>query len=92
MCVCALAKRLAGLFSTLPLNFRAPSSEAVIPFFKVSWYNPTRGMNPRSIDCEADALINALRHRDLEMFCIERSSAPRRQKFSRLAPFESQDL
>ena len=26
-------------------------------FFKVFWYDLTRGINPRSTDCEADALI-----------------------------------
>ena len=27
-----------------------------MPFFKVFWYDSTRGINPRSTDCEADAL------------------------------------
>ena len=27
-----------------------------MPFFKVFWYDSTRGMNPRSADCEAGAL------------------------------------
>ena len=47
---------LAGLFSTLSLMCWAPSREAVNTIFKVFWYDSTREMNPRSTDCEADAL------------------------------------
>ena len=47
---------LAGLFSTTSHKCRAPSRKLWIPFFKVFWYDSTRGMNPRSTDCEADAL------------------------------------
>ena len=47
---------LAGLFSTTSPKCRAPSREAVNNIFKVFWYNSTRGLNPRSTDCEADAL------------------------------------
>ena len=37
---------LAGLFSTISHKCRAPSRELWIPFFKVFWYDSTRGMNP----------------------------------------------
>ena len=47
---------LAGLFSTTFLKCRAPSRKLRMPFFKVFWYDSTRGMNPRSKDCEAGAL------------------------------------
>ena len=47
---------LAGLFSRTSHKCRAPSRKAKMPFFKVFWYDSTRGMNPRSTDCEADAL------------------------------------
>ena len=46
---------LAGLFSTSP-ECRAPSKKAVDTIFKVFWYDSTRGLSPRSTDCEADAL------------------------------------
>ena len=35
---------------------QAPSKEAVDTIFKVFWFDPTREMNPRSTDCEEDAL------------------------------------
>ena len=47
---------LAGLFSTTSHKCRAPSREAADTIFKVFWYDSTRGMIPRSTDCEADAL------------------------------------
>ena len=47
---------LAGLFSTISHKCRAPSREAVDTIFKVFSYDSTRGMNPRSTDCEAKAL------------------------------------
>ena len=47
---------LAGLFSTTSLKCRAPSREAVDTIFKVFRYHSTRGMNPKSTDCEAEAL------------------------------------
>ena len=50
------ASELAGLFSTTSHKCRAPSREAIDTIFKVFWYDLTRGMNPRSTDCEADAL------------------------------------
>ena len=40
----------------LPLNAERQSGKLRMPFFKVFWYDSTRGMNPRSTDCEADAL------------------------------------
>ena len=39
-----------------PLNAECQAGKLWIPFFKVFWYDSTRGMNPRSIDCEANAL------------------------------------
>ena len=48
-------RELAGLFSTTFPKCRA--GKLWIPFFKVVWYDSTRGLNPRSTDCEADALI-----------------------------------
>ena len=39
-----------------PLNAECQAGKLWIPFFKVFWYDSTRGLNPRSTDCEADAL------------------------------------
>ena len=39
-----------------PLNAERQAGKLRMPFFKVFWYDSTRGMNPRSTDCEADAL------------------------------------
>ena len=39
-----------------PLNAGRQSGKLWITFSKVSWYDSTRGMNPKSNDCEADAL------------------------------------
>ena len=39
-----------------PLNAERQAGKLRIPFFKVFWYDSTRGINPRSTDCEADAL------------------------------------
>ena len=49
---------LAGLFSTTSHKCRAPIREVTdtIPFFKVFQYESTREMNPKSTDCEAEAL------------------------------------
>ena len=47
---------LAGLFSATSPQCRVPSRKAVSTIFKVFWYDSTRGLNPRSTDCEADAL------------------------------------
>ena len=47
---------LAGLFSTTSPKCRTPSREVADTIFKVFWYDSTRGMNPRSTDCEADAI------------------------------------
>ena len=44
----------AGLFTTTSLKCRAPSRDAVDII--VVWYDTTRGMNPKSTDCEANAL------------------------------------
>ena len=39
-----------------PLNAERQAGKLWMPFFKVFWYDSTRVMNPRSTDCEADAL------------------------------------
>ena len=39
-----------------PINAERQAGKLWIPFFKVFWYDSTREMNPRSADCEADAL------------------------------------
>ena len=39
-----------------PLNAKRQAGKLRMPFFKVIWYDSTRGMNPTSTDCEADAL------------------------------------
>ena len=59
---------LAGLFSTTSHKCRAPSREAIDTIFlKVFWYDSTRGMNPRSTDCEADALTTTEYQERLKM-------------------------
>ena len=46
----------AGLFSKQSLFYaERQAGKLWIPFFKVFWYDSTRGMNPRSVDCGADA-------------------------------------
>ena len=65
---------LAGLFSTTSLNVQRPPEKLWILFLKVFWYDPTRGMNPWSTDCEADAQTKPLRHR-LGVGCIKRNYA-----------------
>ena len=39
-----------------PINAERQAGKLRMPFFKVFWYDSTRGMNPRSTDCKADAL------------------------------------
>ena len=39
-----------------PLNAKRQAGKLRIPFFKVFWYDSTRGMNPWSTNCEEDAL------------------------------------
>ena len=39
-----------------PLNAERQAWKLRMPFFKVFWYDSTKGMNPRSTDCETDAL------------------------------------
>ena len=51
-----------------PINAERHAGKLRMPFLKVFWYDSTRGMNPRSTDCEADALTTTpsrrlLRHR-----------------------------
>ena len=44
-------------------NAKCQAGKLRIPFFKVFWYDSTRGMNPRSTDYKADALTTTpLRH------------------------------
>ena len=47
---------LPACFPQPPLNAERQAGKLWIPFFKVFWYDSTRGLNPRSTDCEADAL------------------------------------
>ena len=47
-----------------PLNAERQAGKLRMPFFKVFWYDSTRGMNPRSTDCEADALTTMPSPRD----------------------------
>ena len=49
-------RKLASLFSTLSLFAERQAGKLWIPFFKVFWYDSTWEMNPRSTDCEVDAL------------------------------------
>ena len=51
-----ITSELVGLSSITSPKCRPPSREAVNIIFKVFWYDLTRGMNPKSTDCEADAL------------------------------------
>ena len=39
-----------------PIYAERQAGKLQIPFFKIFWYDSTRGMNPKSTDCEADAL------------------------------------
>ena len=47
---------LAGLFFTLLINAERQPEKLWTPFFKVFWFESTRGLNPRSTDCKVDAL------------------------------------
>ena len=48
-------RELGDLFSTIPLNAERQAGKLWISFLKVFWYDSTRGVNPRSTGCEADA-------------------------------------
>ena len=50
-----------------PINAERQAGKLWIPFFKVFWYDSTRGMNPRSTDCEADALTTTPSRRSVEV-------------------------
>ena len=50
----------------LPINAERQEGKLRMPFFKVFWYDSTRGMNPRSTDCEADALTTTPSRRNLQ--------------------------
>ena len=43
-----------------PLNAERQAGKLWIAFFKVFWYDSTRGMNPRSTDCKADTLTTGV--------------------------------
>ena len=43
-----------------PLNAQRQAGKLWIPFFKVFCYVSTRGLSPRSTDCEADAPTTVL--------------------------------
>ena len=49
-------KRTCRLVLHTQKNAERQAGKLWIPFFKVFWYDSTRGMNTRSTDCEADAL------------------------------------
>ena len=42
-----------------PLNAERQAGKLWILFFEVFWYDSTRRMNPRSTDCEAEALTTS---------------------------------
>ena len=48
-----------------PINAERQAGKLRIPFFKVFWYDSTRGMNPWSTDYEADALTTTPSGRSL---------------------------
>ena len=51
--------KLAVLFFTTSFsNAQRPARKLWIRFFKVFWYDSTRGINSRSTDCEADSLTS----------------------------------
>ena len=41
-----------------------------MPLFKVFWYDLTRGLNPRSTECEADVFITTPSHRLTVFFSV----------------------
>ena len=45
-----------------PLNAECQAGKLGILFFKVFWYDSTRGMNPKSSDCKADTLTTTPLH------------------------------
>ena len=47
-----------------PINAEHQAGKLQIPYFKVFWYDSTRGLNPRSTDCEVDALTTMPSCRD----------------------------
>ena len=52
------------------INAERQAGKLWIPFFKVFWYDSTRGMNPRSTDCEADALTTTPLRRFVTTYAI----------------------
>ena len=71
--------RQANLLACSPqpsLNAERQAGKLWIPFLKVFWYDSTRGLNPRSTDCEANALTttpshqpNSMRKSSIYAFC-----------------------
>ena len=53
-----------------PINAERQAGKLRMPFFKVLWYDSTRGMKPRSTDCEADALTTTPSRRLMGLFLI----------------------
>ena len=45
------------------INAERPAEKLWMPFIKVFWNDLTKGMNPRSTDCEADTLTTTPSHR-----------------------------
>ena len=67
-------KKLAGMFSTLSLFYaKRQAGKLSIPFFKVFWYDSTKGMYPKSTDCKADALTTTRSRRE---FALANLSSP----------------
>ena len=62
-----------------PLNAERQAGKLRMPFFKVFWYDSTRGMKPRSTDCEADALTTTptrrlLRHSNKQDAAVQQET------------------
>ena len=55
-CPMTLQANLPACSPQPPINAQRQAGKLWIPFFKVCCYDWTKGMNPRSTDCEADAL------------------------------------
>ena len=63
-----------------PIDAERQAGKLRMPFFKVFWYDSTRGMNPRSADCVADALTTTPSRRSKQSCCLGVSSPPPPQK------------
>ena len=67
-----------------PINAERQARKLYMPFCKVFWYDSTRGLSPRSTDCEADALTTTPSRRSLSyQRKFDLKSASRRQNLMR---------